>query len=135
MREEISLALSDASLIVSSESKLIDCIRFHAPNSFEQLEAPPAPRQLGEYYDEHELPSPQELMSTDDCSTLSRELLRLNSARSALNFALFELLQELRQEAIRLAGLVALCRHFEPELAEEVYDKVLDNMLRKYVGV
>jgi len=46
-----------------------------------------------------------------------------------------ELHRFLVNEVIRLSGLVALCRHYEPRLAERVYSEVLDRLVAKYLGL
>ncbi len=71
----------------------------------------------------------------DDCNRVRQLLVRGKSLESSLTFKLAEANISIRNEVIRLAGLAALCRHFEPELSEKISNEVLNPLLSKYLSI
>lgn len=131
LSEQLQGLREDLEEILNAQAALLACLKEYAPQYFQADER--RPDVLGEL----------EALGEDlgagyevsDCGSARRALLEASSRASALSFLMAEALHQLRVEAVRLAGLVALCRHFEPQLSERVYEEVLDRALRNYVGV
>lgn len=115
--------------MIKSQNDLISCLKLHSPAYFSWLE----PK-----VDEIELEAPRDEspeISPDDCNKVRQALVREKSLESSLTFRLAELNISIRNEVIRLAGLVALCRHFEPELSERISNEALNPLLSKYLSI
>ena len=119
---------SDLSSILAAEGELISCLRLHVEGFFESLSVPRPPERL-------DLDVKPEIDKNVSCEEALRTLLTLRSRESSLSFMLAELRGFLINEIIRLAGLVGLCRHYEPELADKVYVNVLDPNLRRHLAL
>ncbi len=119
---------ADLSSILAAEDELTSCLRLHVEGYFENLSPPPQPERLN-------FDTQVKVDEDMGCEEALRALLTLRSRASSLNFMLAELRGFLINEIIRLAGLVGLCRHYEPELAEKAYSNVLDVNLRRYLAL
>ncbi|QGA54304.1 hypothetical protein GFS03_06815 [Sulfolobus sp. E5-1-F] len=71
-------------------------------------------------------------MYEEECSELLKQLLKLSSKESALTFELYQLLEEAKVETLRLSGMIANCKYYNKELAEELY-KELEDLFHKYL--
>ncbi len=128
LKSQYESIMSDLSSVLAAESELISCLRLHVGGYFENLGAPRPPEKP-------DLEVPINTSGQLSCQEALRALLALRSRESSLTFMLAELRGFIINEIIRLAGLVGLCRHFEPELAEGVYSGVLDSSLRRYLAL
>ncbi len=132
MMSQLMEATSDLRSILAAERELLSCLRLHSPDYFSQLSLP-------EYAEVEDLSNESlEHIESDninemDCDIIKRRLLAVRSREASLAFRLTEVSLSLRTEAIRLSGLIALCRHFEPELSEDVYKKIGELVIDKYV--
>ena len=129
--EQLQGMREDLEEVLNAQSALLACLREYAPQYFQADGR--RPDVLAELESLEQAPAFEYRAS--DCGAARRALLEASSRASALSFLLAEVLHQLRVESVRLAGLVALCRHFEPQLSERVYGEVLDRALRNYVGV
>jgi len=127
LRLQYESTVADLKTIISAESELISCLRLHAPGYFDNLDVPTLTASVN-------LETPG-LSDVKGCDEALRALLSLRSRESSLSFMISELHRFLVNEVIRLSGLVALCRHYEPQLAERVYSEVLDKLVAKYLGL
>ncbi|MFP3309787.1 MAG: hypothetical protein RXO27_03200 [Acidilobus sp.] len=122
--------LDDLRNVINAEANLISCLRLHAPDYFSQLEeASTEGLQLGGDV------SLDVNVKPDDCARVRQLLVRASSLEASLTFQMAETSAVIRNEIIRLAGLVALCRHFEPELSESVGNDILYPLLSKYLSI
>ena len=127
LRLQYESTVADLKTIISAEGELISCLRLHAPGYFDNLDVPTLTASVN-------LETPG-LSDVKGCDEALRALLSLRSRESSLSFMISELHRFLVNEVIRLSGLVALCRHYEPQLAERVYSEVLDKLVAKYLGL
>jgi hypothetical protein len=127
LRLQYESTVADLKTIISAEDELISCLRLHAPGYFDNLDVPTLTASVN-------LETPG-LSDVKGCDEALRALLSLRSRESSLSFMISELHRFLVNEVIRLSGLVALCRHYEPQLAERVYSEVLDKLVAKYLGL
>jgi hypothetical protein len=127
LRLRYESTVADLKIIISAEGDLISCLRLHASSYFDNLDVPTLTASVN-------LETPG-LSGLKGCDEALRALLSLRSRESSLSFMISELHRLLVNEVIRLSGLVALCRHYEPQLAERVYSEVLDRLVAKYLGL
>jgi len=127
LRLQYESTVADLKIITSAEGELMSCLRLHASSYFDNLDVPTLAASVN-------LETPG-LSDIKGCDEALRVLLSLRSRESSLSFMISELHMFLVNEIIRLSGLVALCRHYEPQLAERVYSEVLDKLVAKYLGL
>ncbi|MGC9071124.1 MAG: hypothetical protein ACP5HK_00275 [Acidilobus sp.] len=118
----------DLDSVLKAEGELLACLRLHANEYFGTLSMPSPPERPA-------LEAPNVDVRDMDCREAIRTLLALRSRESSLTFLLSELRSFVINEVVRLAGLIGLCRHFEPDLADKTYATVLDVLVRKYLGL
>ncbi|MGC9209778.1 MAG: hypothetical protein ACP5FT_00680 [Acidilobus sp.] len=120
--------MKDVNSILTAEGELLSCLRLHANDYFGNLSIPTRPERV-------ELDLQSVNIRDMGCQEALRALVSLRSKESSLAFMLSELRSFVINEIVRLAGLIGLCRHFEPALADKLYSEVLDAMVRKYLGL
>jgi len=126
--------LDDLQKVASSEADLISCLKSHAPDYFSWLDGSPADGlQLNVQLNGD--PAAQAGAGPEDCARVRQALIQAASREASLSFQMAEVGAVIRNEVIRLSGLAALCRHYEPERSERVSKETLYPLISKYLSL